>query len=120
MRHGNALGADWQDTDRFERAPDARQLLPLPDGVACFAVVGTTMTVGGGSLAPIREALSRKVVGDGLVSLESALGQHEDPGRNLAFAEENLWVAQGMNHMQLLSRPEVSRQLVHWLREPGV
>ncbi|UUZ74531.1 hypothetical protein LP414_19110 [Polaromonas sp. P1(28)-13] len=58
------------------------------------------------------------MLGDGLVSLESALGQHEDPGRTLAFAEENQWIAQGMGHMELLKRPEVSRQLVQWLRGP--
>ena len=118
LRHGNVLDADWQGTGRFERTLDARQVLPLPEGVACFAVAGTTMAAGSGALAPIKDALSRKVLGDGLVSLESALGQHEDPGRTLAFAEENQWIAQGMGHMELLRRPEVSRQLVQWLRGP--
>jgi pimeloyl-ACP methyl ester carboxylesterase len=118
LRHGNVLDADWQGTDRFERAPDARQLLPLPEGVACFAVAGTTMTAGSGALAPIGEALSQKIIGDGLVPLASALGQHEDPSRNLAFAPKNQRITQGVNHMQLLSRPEVNRQLLHWLREP--
>lgn len=116
LRHGNVLDADWQGMDRFERAPDARQLLPLPEGVACFAIAATTMAAGSGPLATIRDALSRKVLGDGLVPLDSALGQHEDPGRSLAFTEEQLWIAQGMGHMELLKRPEVTHQLVHWLR----
>lgn len=38
LRYGNVLEADWQEVDRFERAPDARQALPLPAGVACYAV----------------------------------------------------------------------------------
>ena len=79
LRHGNVLEADWQDADRFEQAPDARQALPLPAGVACHAVAATTVAQGDGPLAPVREALSRKMLGDGLVPLESALGQHEEP-----------------------------------------
>ena len=66
-------------------------------------------------MVAVREALARKMVGDGLVSLESALGLHAEPGRCLAFPPENQWVAQGMNHMELLRRPEVTRQLVRWL-----
>ena len=34
-----------------------------------------------------------------------------EPGRCLAFPAENQWIAQGMNHMELLRRPEVTRQL---------
>ena len=33
----------------------------------------------------------------------------------LAFAPENQWIAQGMNHRDVLTRPEVTRQLVDWL-----
>ncbi len=118
LRHGNVLEADWVDADRFERAPDARQILPLPAGVTCYAVAATTVTQGAGPLAPVRQVLSHKMVGDGLVPLESALGLHEDPERCLAFAAENQWVAHGMGHLELLSRPEVTRQLVAWLRRP--
>ena len=56
------------------------------------------------------------MIGDGLVPLESALGLHENPDRCLAFAPENQWIAQGMNHLDLLRRPEVTRQLLAWLR----
>lgn len=115
LRHGNVLAADWQNADRFEHMPDARQPLPLPAGVSCYAVAATTLAPGTGALAPVREALSRGLVGDGLVPLESALGRHEDPARTLAFAPENQWIAGGMNHMELLHRPEVGRQLVRWL-----
>jgi len=47
------------------------------------------------------------MIGVGLVSLQSALGQHEQPGRCLALAPQNQWIAPGMNHMELLSQPEV-------------
>ena len=118
LRQGNVLEADWRGVDRFERGPDARQALPLPAGVDCYAVAATTLAPGQGPWLAAREALAGKMVGDGLVSLESALGVHEDPGRCLAFAPENQWIAQGVNHMALLRRPEVTQQLVRWLRNP--
>lgn len=116
LRHGNVLETDWKQAGRFERGPDARALVPLPAGVDCYAVAATTLSAGRSPLMPVRDALARKIVGDGLVSLESALGLHEELARTLAFAPENQWIAQGMNHMELLSRPEVTRQLVQWLR----
>ncbi|CAN7519391.1 esterase/lipase family protein [Polaromonas sp. LjRoot131] len=115
LRHGNLLHADWHDAGRFERGPDARRPVPLPPGVDCYTVAATTLAPGKGPLMAVREALARKMVGDGLVSLESALGLHAEPERCLAFAPENQWIAQGMNHLELLSRPEVGRQLVRWL-----
>jgi pimeloyl-ACP methyl ester carboxylesterase len=115
LRHGNVLETDWHHAGRFERGPDARQALPLPTGVDCYAVAATALAAGTGPLVPVREALSSKMIGDGLVPLESALGQHAEPARTLAFAPENQWIAQGMNHMELLHRPEVARQLVRWL-----
>jgi pimeloyl-ACP methyl ester carboxylesterase len=115
LRHGNLLHADWHDAGRFERGPDARRPVPLPAGVDCYTVAATTLAPGKGPLVAVREALARKMVGDGLVSLESALGLHAEPERCLAFAPENQWIAQGMNHLELLSRPEVGRQLVRWL-----
>ncbi len=116
LRHGNLLHADWHDAGRFERGPDARQPVPLPPGVDCYTVAATTLAPGNGPWVAVREALARKMVGDGLVSLESALGLHAEPGRCLAFPPENQWIAQGMNHMELLRRPEVAQQLLGWLR----
>ena len=87
----------------------------MPKGVDCYTVAATTVAAGSGPLVPVREALGRKMIGDGLVPLESALGQHAEPGRTLAFAPGNQWIAQDMNHMELLHRPEVTRQLVRWL-----
>ncbi len=115
LRHGNLLEADWQPIDRFESAPDARQPVPLPAGVNCYAVAATTVSHDAGPLRPLRETVSRKMLGDGLVPLDSALGVHEDARRRLDFAPQNQWIAHGMNHLELLSREEVTRQLVRWL-----
>ena len=105
LRHAALHDADWQDRDRFERRPDDRTPVPLPEGVACYAVAAT--------LTARRGALAERVVGDGLVPLRSALGEHPDAGRALAFdATETLFET---SHLGLLTDPEVTRALAQWL-----
>ncbi|MEO8122292.1 MAG: alpha/beta hydrolase, partial [Rhodoferax sp.] len=68
----------------------------------------------------VGDALMDAVIGDGLVPLPSAMGQHEDPRRRLAFAKASQWIAYRTNHLALLSSPEVTRQLLRWLMpKPG-
>jgi pimeloyl-ACP methyl ester carboxylesterase len=108
LRYGHVLDEDWQGQDRFRRKPDRRRPVPLPQGVACYTVAATT--------APKRGALADRLIGDGLVPLHSALGQHDDARRALAFAKNAQWIAYRMNHLQLLSSPEVTQQLLEWLK----
>lgn len=107
LRYGHVLDDDWQGHDRFQRKTDTREPLPLPEGVACFAVAAT--------LAAKRSAVADRLIGDGLVPLRSALGQHDQAQRCLVFAKESQWIAYRTGHLELLSRPEVTRQLLHWL-----
>lgn len=107
LRYGHVLDADWQGHDRFARKPDTRTALPLPDGVACYAIAATT--------ARRRSVLADRLVGDGLVPLHSALGMHAEASRQLAFAPAAQWIGYRMSHLELLSRPEVTQQLLHWL-----
>ncbi len=108
LRHGHVLDADWHGRDRFESPQDHRTPLPLPEGVACFTVAAT--------LAPQRGLLADRLLGDGLVPLSSALGQHDEPARRLVFAKSSQHVAYRTGHLDLLSSPTVAAQLVHWLR----
>jgi pimeloyl-ACP methyl ester carboxylesterase len=107
LRYGHVLDADWQGHDRFRRKPDSRTPLPLPVGVACFTVAAT--------LAAKRSAVADRLVGDGLVPLHSALGQHENAARQLHFAPKHQHIVHSTSHMQLLSSPEVTKQLLRWL-----
>jgi hypothetical protein len=120
LRHGRVLPGDAPDARRFEDAPDDRPPLPLPAGVASHAVAALLLAPGDGlgPLSPVTDSLSRSLLGDGLVPLDSALGRHADPRHTLAFAPDKQWIAEGMNHMALLRQPEVGRQLVQWLRPP--
>jgi pimeloyl-ACP methyl ester carboxylesterase len=109
LRYGHVLDADWQGHDRFRRKPDSRESVPLPEGVACYCVAATT--------ASKRSVVADRLVGDGLVPLRSALGLHDDPKHELKFAKDKQMTAFNMNHMELLTRPEVTEQVVKWLRQ---
>jgi hypothetical protein len=111
LRYGHVLPGDWQDADRFAAGPDGRQAVPLPQGVACFAVaavLGAAPAAGGG---PTLDA----ALGDGLVPLASALGQHADPARSLAFRADRQWIAADTGHIALMHSPQVAAQLLRWL-----
>jgi pimeloyl-ACP methyl ester carboxylesterase len=107
LRFGHVLDADWQGHDRFKKRSDSRQPLPLPQGVACYTVAATT--------AAKRSPLADRLIGDGLVPLASALGQHTDPRHQLAFGKTAQTVVYRTNHMALLHSPEVTHQMVRWL-----
>jgi len=107
LRYGHVLATDWEGRDRFRRIPDSRVPVPLPDGVACYTVAATT--------AAKRSLLADRLLGDGLVPLHSALGQHDDPARTLAFAKPAQWIAYRTHHMALLHSPAVVQQVERWL-----
>jgi hypothetical protein len=107
LRYGHVLDAHWQGKNRFQRSPDTRTLLPLPAGIACYTVAAT--------LAAKRSPIQERLLGDGLVPLQSALGQHNDLARCLPFPPDKQFVAYRCNHMQLLNQPQVAQQLVSWL-----
>jgi hypothetical protein len=107
LRHGNLLDEDWEGRDRFEHSRDFRQPVPLPEGVQCYAIAATTGKRAGD--------LSDRILGDGLVPVGSALGRHADPRRALSFPESRQWIGYGMNHLDLLSHPDVYAKIRRWL-----
>jgi len=111
LRFGNLLDDDWNKRDRFERGGDVRLAVPLPEGIACYAIAATTGKKPGD--------LTDTLIGDGIVPLESALGRHTNPRLALNFDESRQWVARGINHLDLLSRPEVYAQIKRWLAGPS-
>jgi hypothetical protein len=103
LRHGNLLDEDWAGHDRFAHAADRRQPVPLPPGVRCHALAASLGTEGG--------RLKGHWLGDGLVSVDSALGRHAEAARQLDFAPERTWVGHGLGHLDLLDHPAVAEQL---------
>ena len=104
LREGSLLDEDWKGPDRTrDRLP---RPVPLPDGVSCFAVAG--------ALAG-RSKLAERLVGDGLVPVDSALGRSADPARALGLPEARCFVAPGCGHLDLLASREVYQRIRGWL-----
>ena len=57
LRYGSFLDEDWEDQDRFARDSDTRRILPLPDGVQCYAIGAAIPT---GESVPERAASRRR------------------------------------------------------------
>lgn len=110
LRYGYLLDADWHGHDRFRHRGDCRQHLPLPEGIACYTVAASTATR--------QSPLADRLIGDGLVPVPSALGQHADARRSLEFDKPSTFVAYRTNHIGLLASPEVTRKLLQWLGAP--
>ncbi|MFT5897637.1 MAG: pimeloyl-ACP methyl ester carboxylesterase [Glaciecola sp.] len=102
LRYGNVQELDWHATERFEFSGDQRLPLPLPNKVKCFAVATSA-----------KESLTYPL-GDGLVRIKSALGEHQDPAFHLNIPDTRKWVGTNINHMQLLSDPKVYQVLKTW------
>ena len=99
LRFGNVVEADWRARDRFAHGADPRTPTPLPEGVQCHAIAATTRAVLEGGARG----------GDGLVPVDSALGEHPDAAFALSFTGR--YVVPGQNHLDLLSSQEVYRVL---------
>ena len=110
LRHGNLLDDDWMGRDRFaasSRVTTKRRLVPLPAGVQCFAAAASLARKSGG--------LRERFLGDGLVQVPSALGHGRTPKGALGIAAKRQWIGYGMNHLDLLDRPEVYDRIRRWL-----
>jgi hypothetical protein len=59
-----------------------------------------------------------RLLGDGLLPVDTALGNHDDPARRLKFPASRQWVAFGSHHLDLLNRAEVYEKIRSWLT-PG-
>jgi hypothetical protein len=106
LRHGSLLDEDWKGRDRFAHGADLRHPVPLPRDVACFAIAAHLGAA---------EKVKPHALGDGLVPIASALGQHADPRLNLDFPPARQWIAHATSHLQLLGSQAVYRQIRQWL-----
>jgi len=109
LRFGNLQDADWQGRDRHSQRRDDRRPTPLPEGVAAYQVAATLAERTGG--------LHDSMIGDGLVPLTSALGEHRSPALAVAVPATQRRVVTSCNHLDLLNRQDVYEQLRAWLGE---
>ena len=108
LRYGSILDEDWKGNDRFKHSKDNRQATPLPGSVQCYAIAATTGKKPG--------RINDNLIGDGLVTLNSALGRHKNPDLNLIFPESHQWIGRNMNHVDLLNHPDVYKTINKFIR----
>jgi pimeloyl-ACP methyl ester carboxylesterase len=89
------------------------ETIALPAAVRCFALAATLS-------APGSTHAAAALLGDGLVPVASALGQHRTPAKRLAFPEARQAVVYRTGHLDLLSSAEVAGVLSRWLGAQGL
>ena len=107
LRFGNVRHEDWAGRHRHDQKHDDRLPTPLPRNVELYCVAATTAEQPRG----VRHAL----VGDGLVTLASAWGEHRDKRLALNVPASHRLLVTKAGHLELLSRDEVAQALRRWL-----
>lgn len=107
MRYGYIMDEDWKGRRRFGCSRDQRMPVSLPESAACYAIAATIGKKSG--------LIDDDLIGDGLVTVKSALGRHHQPALNLSFPETSRRVFRKMNHWDLLNHPEVYKTIKTWL-----
>ena len=106
LRYGNIIDEDWENNDRFEFKGDQRQNIPLPKKTDCYSIAA--------SIGKANATISNKIIGDTLVGVKSALGQHNDTNKDLHFKKKNTWIAYENSHLDLLNNPNVYNKIKEW------
>ncbi|EAR07886.1 alpha/beta fold hydrolase [Reinekea blandensis] len=91
LRHGRLVGPEPRPYH-----PDPSQ---LPEGVRMLAVAASLTGDNG----------------DGLVPVQSALGEHRDPDRSLPLADSDKLRIPDCGHLDLLGHPQIEKALLEWL-----
>lgn len=114
LRHGSVRDDDWEHLEaRIGQMDDCRKPAPLPSRVNTYLIAGTLE----------RESSSSKTleaIGDYLVSVKSALGDHPHPQFRLKVPEDHKAVFYGLNHMEIQYHPKVREQIIAWLYSDAV
>jgi pimeloyl-ACP methyl ester carboxylesterase len=88
---------------RAGRTHENHQFSPLPDDLDVYAIAASSQQQA--------HALHQKLIGDGLVSISSALGQHPEAEKRLNLSADHQFIVEGVSHMGLLSDPQVFKHL---------
>lgn len=109
---GKTRSAGINDLHHGSVTDTAEEFVPLPEGVKCYAIAASLAT----QADVKRNRVKDRLVGDGLVPIESALGRSADRSRTLALPRNRQWTGFKMGHLELLGHPAVYNQLHDWLQ----
>ncbi|NBB84830.1 MAG: hypothetical protein GVY12_01220 [Bacteroidetes bacterium] len=107
LRYGYLRDADWQDPEADVVGVDTRRPVPLPNPETTYFLAATQ--------GARRGDLKDRMLGDGLVPLDSALGRHPNPEMALQVPPTNQHIMYDTHHFALLHHPEVYRQIHIWM-----
>lgn len=109
LRHGSVRDDDWEHLEaRIGQMDDCRKPAPLPSRIKTFLIAGTLERESSHSR-------TLEAIGDYLVSVKSALGEHPHPQFRLKVPESRKAVFYGLNHLEIQSHPKVREQIITWL-----
>lgn len=105
LSQGYICHSDWQQ--EADMTSEERSRPQLPQQVACYAIASC--------LGQKLQDEKNLKLGDGLVPVSSALGESTSEHPALDYAKDNKWVAGGINHLDLLTHPQVAGKVEHWV-----
>ncbi len=112
LRHGSIRDDDWKSLEgRSVLPPDFRHPARLPLHVRTYCIAATLVE-------DHYDSKATSLLGDGLVTIESALGEHTGE-HALSVPEERKAVFYGVSHYNLLYNDRVHQQVVAWLVDNG-
>ncbi len=108
LRHGSVRDDDWEHLEaRIGLMDDNRKPAPLPSHIKTFLIAGTLESENSKSKA-------LNVIGDYLVSIKSALGEHPNPRLRLKLPDSHKAVFYGLNHFDIQFHASVAEQVIEW------
>lgn len=111
LRYGSVRDDDWEHLKaRIGGMDDNRKPAPLPSHIHAFFVAGTLEYE-----HHQKTQKARSMIGDGLVHVKSALGEHPNPRFQLKLPDSHKAVFYGLNHFEIQYHSSVSEQITRWL-----
>lgn len=112
LRHGSIRDEDWRNLGVRDVLPeDFRHPAKLPSHIKTFFIAGTIVE-------GLYDSKATNLVGDGLVAVESALGEDKEE-YTLHVPEGHKAVYYEVNHINLQYDEHVRHQVVEWLSDNG-
>lgn len=106
LRHGCVTAAESEQMHDGQHVDPRQTITPLPPHVHHFCIAGSLPSGPG-------------VVGDGLVPVNSALGEHPDPLLRLRAPSLQREYFPGRGHLELIRDEAVTAALRRWLLDPA-
>lgn len=114
LRHGSIRDEDWQYLEQRDVLPEAfRHPSKLPRHLKTYFIAGT-MVEG------IYDSKASTLVGDGLVTIDSALGETCELHTHMLYVPEGRKaIFYGVNHLNLQYEKRVHKLVIEWLKDNG-